>query len=215
MWWQLWIIVPIFVVMVWQCCNVSVGAHVLGEGAQFLYGNARMKYEWRNARISDIDPLLGLHMIIVALRSGASIPRALTAVGEVLPGGCGLWLCAVSDALLAGDTWHEAWSPVYVHTTQIDSVGKSGMKLVEGEQIASSSILAKWLMSALCESWCYGSSPVPVLLALSSHYERTMANAARQETSRLSVRLLLPVGLCFLPSFICIGIVPTVMSLMR
>ena len=42
-----------------------------------------------------------------------------------------------------------------------------------------------------------------------------MANIARQESSKLSVRLLLPVGLCFLPSFICIGILPTVMSLMR
>ena len=56
---------------------------------------------------------------------------------------------------------------------------------------------------------------MPVLIALSQHYEQTMANVARKETSRLSVRLLLPVGLCFLPAFICIGIVPTVASMMR
>ena len=210
---QLWIIVPVCVVMVWQCCNLRLGAHALEEHNNFP-SSSIMKYEWRNSSSLDIDPLLGLHMIIVALRSGVSIPRALDVVGSVLPGGYGIWLCNVSNALLLGDSWHEAWSETYVHNLKPEQNKKSS-KYAKNDEIDSSTILANWLSMALYESWCRGSSPVPVLSALSEHYEQTMANVARQETSRLSVRLLLPVGLCFLPAFMCIGIFPTVASFMH
>ena len=36
-----------------------------------------------------------------------------------------------------------------------------------------------------------------------------------QRASRLSVRLLLPMGLCLLPAFLLIAVVPTIMSFMR
>lgn len=211
---RLLLIVPVFVIMAWQFCNISFCSKTLLGYKRLNIGYADTKYEWRNAYSKDIDPLLGLHMIIVALRSGVAIPRALNVVGAVLPGGHGLWMCDVSRALISGDSWHEAWSPPHV-PKNIQSVSKSTNRHKKLEKIDSSSVLATWLMTSLRESWCNGSSPVPVLLALSKHYEITMENVARQETSRLSVRLLLPVGLCFLPAFICIGILPTVASLMR
>lgn len=211
---RLLLIVPLFVIMAWQFCNISFGSKTLLGYKRLNIGYFDTKYEWRNAYSKDIDPLLGLHMIIVALRSGVAIPRALNVVGAVLPGGHGLWMCDVSRALIYGDSWHEAWSPPHV-PKNIQSVSKSTNRHKKLEKIDSSSVLATWLMTSLRESWCNGSSPVPVLLALSKHYEITMENVARQETSRLSVRLLLPVGLCFLPAFICIGILPTVASLMR
>lgn len=211
---RLLLIVPVFVIMAWQFCNISFGSKTLIGYKRLNIGYFDTKYEWRNAYSKDIDPLLGLHMIIVALRSGVAIPRALNVVGAVLPGGHGLWMCDVSRALISGDSWYEAWSPPHV-LKNIQSVSKSTNRHKKLEKIDSSSVLATWLMTSLRESWCNGSSPVPVLLALSKHYEITMENVARQETSRLSVRLLLPVGLCFLPAFICIGILPTVASLMR
>lgn len=199
---KIWIIIPVCVVLAWQCYSLFLGSDSFDERKRVFQNGNFIKYEWRKVSSSDIDPLLGLHMIIVSLRGGVSIPRALAAVGSVLPGGKGLWLSNVSNALILGDTWHEAWSSPYVPECN-------------GKTISTSSILAHWLMSSLRESWCCGSSPVPILSALAEHYERTMANVARQETSRLSVRLLLPVGLCFLPAFICIGILPTVASLMH
>lgn len=211
---RLLLIVSVFVIMAWQFCNISFGSKTLIGYRRLNIGYFDTKYEWRNAYSKDIDPLLGLHMIIVALRSGVAIPRALNVVGAVLPGGHGLWMCDVSRALISGDSWHEAWSPPHV-LKNIQSVSKSTNRHKKLEKIDSSSVLATWLMTSLRESWCNGSSPVPILLALSKHYEITMENVARQETSRLSVRLLLPVGLCFLPAFICIGILPTVASLMR
>ena len=200
--WQLWIAIPIGMVMVWQLCNMRLSSRALDERSEMLANRIAVKYEWRVSTVEDIDPLLGLHMIIVALKSGVAIPRALQAVGDALPGGKGMWMCNVSHALIAGDAWREAWSPPY-------------SPLTSNRKPGASVTLASWLQSTLHEAWCLGSSPVPVLIALSQHYEQTMANVARKETSRLSVRLLLPVGLCFLPAFICIGIVPTVASMMH
>ena len=211
---HLWLIVPVFMTMVWQLCNLRLCANELGERKSLLCDSKMLKYEWRNSCVLDVDPLLGLHMIIVALQSGVAIPRALASVGSVLPGGHGLWMCNVAKALLKGDTWHEAWSPIYVNFSSVDKKPVNTSFIGCGT-INSSSILSSWLRSGLRESWLSGSSPVPVLVALANHYEKTMANVARQETSKLSVRLLLPVGLCFLPAFICIGILPTVVSLMH
>lgn len=210
---QLLFIIPLFVVIVWQWVSLKLECDSLDNRMRFNSKIMLVKYEWRNSKVSYVDPLLGLHMIIVSLRSGVAITRALSAVGEVFPCGQGMWLCSVSNALLAGDTWHEAWSSTYTKQDNFELENKS--KFTNRKNLDSSEILARWLMTSLKESWCYGSSPVPVLSALAQHYEINMANIARQESSKLSVRLLLPVGLCFLPSFICIGILPIVMSLMR
>lgn len=213
---QLWLIVPVFLVMAWQFCNLRFSVREFVERRALFFDSQLLKYEWRNSSSKDLDPLLGLHMIIVALKSGVAIPRALFSVGSVLPGGHGLWLCDVSKALMLGDTWREAWSPAYVNGSFVKkSACNKNVSDFAHEETDSSTILASWLKSALRESWCAGSSPVPVLEALSKHYEQTMANVAKQETSKLSVRLLLPVGLCFLPSFICLGILPTVASFMH
>jgi len=41
----------------------------------------------------------------------------------------------------------------------------------------------------------------------------TARSAAREAAGRLGVRLVLPLGLCFLPAFILIGLVPVILSL--
>lgn len=74
----------------------------------------RSNYDFRCNKVEDIDPILGLQMMIVALKSGVAITRALDAVGSSIPGGKGIWLRNVSKALLSGDTWIEAWSAPYV-----------------------------------------------------------------------------------------------------
>lgn len=189
-------------IFVWQCCNVSEEACALGERSLLPLQRMNLKYERRCSNSEDIDPILGLHMIMVALRSGVSIPRALNTVGDAMPGGRGLWMESVSKALLSGCTWREAWSAPY----SVDYSTKSG---------SNSLMLSHWLSTSLEESWCCGASPVPVLRALTNNYEQSLRNVARQETARLSVRLLLPVGLCFLPAFLCIGILPTIVSMVR
>ena len=160
-------------------------------------------YDFRQNILSDIDPILGLQMIIVALKSGVAITRALDVVGCSLPESKGIWLSRVSKALISGSTWREAWSEPHVCFSKKD------------KNACASLILSTWLKNSLRESWIYGSSPVPVLNAVLQNYEQSMKNVAKKESSKLSVRLLLPVGLCFLPAFIFVGILPTVASFMH
>jgi hypothetical protein len=43
--------------------------------------------------------------------------------------------------------------------------------------------------------------------------DRDARHAIEQGAAGLSVRILLPMALCFLPAFVVIGVVPTAMSL--
>ena len=43
----------------------------------------------------------------------------------------------------------------------------------------------------------------------SPHHERSRIE---QSAAKLSIRLLLPTGLCMLPAFVAIGVIPAVMS---
>ena len=97
---QLLFIIPLFVVIVWQWVSLKLECDSLDNRMRFNSKIMLVKYEWRNSKVSYVDLLLGLHMIIVSLRSGVAITRALSGVGEVFPCGQGMWLCSVYNALL-------------------------------------------------------------------------------------------------------------------
>ena len=74
-------------------------------------------YEWspaRNPPDSDVRscnlplPLI-LEMLSVAIRQGASIPRALIAVGNIVEGEFGGGLRSAGERLNSGMPWNEAW----------------------------------------------------------------------------------------------------------
>jgi len=69
------------------------------------------------------------------------------------------------------------------------------------------------LERALAEAWRSGAAPVPVLRQLASRARRERREAATEAAGRLGVRLVVPLGLCLLPSFALLGIVPLVLSL--
>ncbi|MFR0589795.1 type II secretion system F family protein [Bifidobacterium apri] len=134
---------------------------------------------------------LVLQMLAVALRKGASIPCALDAVGDVAGGLSGDALCRVSQALYRGVLWDDAWRVG-------DDVGLPVCRLI-GE--------------GLRDSWEHGSSPVRGLELAVQCADRDARHAIEQGAAALSVRILLPMALCFLPAFVMIGVVPTAMSL--
>ena len=60
-----------------------------------------------------------------------------------------------------------------------------------------------------------GVSPLPQIHAAIEQMDGSERARIEQRASRLSVRLLLPMGLCLLPAFLLIAVVPTIMSFMR
>lgn len=160
----------------------------------------------RPARVrrSDPPPLpsasLVLGMMAVAIRQGASIPVALDAVGAAVGGSLGARMRRVSRSLLRGVGWDEAWLVPCAE-------GATGAGREKDE-----SACMRLLRDALADSWRHGASPVPALRTAVETADREGRAAIERHASKLSVRLLVPTGLCFLPAFIAIGVIPSVAS---
>lgn len=134
-----------------------------------------------------LDPALILDLVATAVRSGADLPRALHTVGAAWPGEAGDRLREVAARLRLGASWAEAWS-------------------------GAPPILSP-ARTALAPAWTDGLSPLSTLESAAAELRRDRRSRAQQATSRLAVRLVLPLGLCFLPSFVLIGVVPVLLSL--
>lgn len=131
-------------------------------------------------------------MLDVALKQGASIPHALAVVGQVSGGEIGRGMAQAGSALLRGSSWRDAW----VVQRASESAGEAFALICE----------------ALEPSWAHGDMPSVRLEAAVERLDADERSAIEQAASRLSVRLLMPSGLCFLPAFVFVGIVPSIIS---
>ena len=137
-----------------------------------------------------VDAVLLLDLVAAALRTGVSIPRALQAVGVVVGS---RRLERTGALLLLGAPWEEAWG-------------------AEKEWRDGPPIPHPVLAQALEPAWCDGANPVPLLQRAAMTLQARRDRAAREAAGRLGVRLVLPLGLCHLPAFIMIGVVPVLLS---
>ena len=71
------------------------------------------------------------------------------------------------------------------------------------------------MCATLREPWNDGVAAGAQIGATMEQLETTERMEIERASSRLSVRLLLPMGLCFLPAFLCIAVIPTIISFAR
>ncbi len=121
------------------------------------------------------------------MRTGVAIPGALAAVGRAIGGRSGPELEQVGSALTLGATWATAW--------------------------ATTSAALRPVRDALDSAWTAGAPPIPGLHARADRLRRERRRAVRTAAARLAVHLVVPLGACFLPAFVLIGLVPIVLSL--
>lgn len=140
------------------------------------------------------EPTLLLALLAVAIRQGASISGALAVVGEESGGAVGRCLVEAAQSLHRGVGWHEAW-------------------LTEGLAPADAAMVS-CIGETLEPSWKHGVSPVARIEAMIERLDADERGAIEEQAAVLSVRVLAPLGLCFLPSFICLGIIPSVAAFM-
>jgi pilus assembly protein TadC len=141
----------------------------------------------RSARPTPADPALLLDLVAVALAAGAPVPTALSAVGAAWPGTDGEALARAARSLALGAPWDVAWT---------GAVGA-----------------ARAVAEALRPAWSAGASPVPLLRSAADRLRSRRRAEIRAATGRLGVRLVVPLGLCYLPAFVLVGLVPVVVSL--
>lgn len=136
---------------------------------------------------SVLDPALVLELCAAAVRSGAPVPRALVVVGDALGGTEGDGLARAGAALDLGADWGAAWA---------------------GAPPAAAAVGA-----ALQVGWTAGAAPGPQLRAAADVVRRERRSAVRAACGALGARLTLPLGACFLPAFVLLGLVPVVVAL--
>lgn len=132
----------------------------------------------------DTDPALACDLVAAGLACGAAIPRVLDALAAACARESLAW---TAQALRLGVPWDEAWeeTPEWAHP----------------------------LRDALESSWTSGSAP-EMMLARSASWERRARLAdAKTRAEELSVRLVGPLGACFLPAFLALGIAPLLATL--
>lgn len=155
-----------------------------------------------------------LDLIAEVLASGAPVPRAVAAVGEALdavgdPGAAALLDLAAT--LRAGTIDPGPALPedgrrpgsAYLRGAPDDRRGRRG---------AAFGLVGR-LTEALDLALVTGSSPVSLIRAAAQEERRAGAARAAQAARRLGVMVLLPTGLCLLPAFVLLTVVPLALGL--
>lgn len=138
------------------------------------------------ADAAPVDTALMLELLAAQLRAGLAPLAALGTLAEALNSRP---LRAVCQRLQMGSGWGSAWSGPAAETF--------------GE-----------LRDALAPAYTGGAPSTALLLSLADAHRLSERRAAERAAGKLSVALVVPLGLCSLPAFICLGIVPILISLL-
>jgi pilus assembly protein TadC len=148
----------------------------------------------RSVPARDDDPLAAassLDVFAACLRSGMAVPTAASATAPSAPAPLAAALSRAADLLALGAEPATAWT----NTTGPDDRTVHALLRLARRSAASGAALAQG---------------VSELADQSRHDAATTATAAAE---RASVLIAGPLGLCYLPAFVCLGIVPVVAGL--
>ncbi|MBD8044541.1 type II secretion system F family protein [Arthrobacter sp. Sa2BUA2] len=149
------------------------------------------------------DPALMLDLVAAILVSGRPLPVALCILSESVDPHLARMLVSVVTALELGSDWPDAWALVR---------GSSpGALRKEAPQIGAA---ADTLRSALAFAASSGAPSAAVLHAQAEQIRRSRAREAERRAAALGIHLVLPLGLCALPAFICLTVVPLLLALL-
>lgn len=140
----------------------------------------------QTSNMPPVDTALVLELLAAQLRAGLAPLAALGTLAQALNSRP---LRTVCQRLQMGSGWGSAWSGPAAGTF--------------GE-----------LRDALAPAYTGGAPSTALLLSLADAHRLNERRAAERAAGKLSVALVVPLGLCSLPAFICLGIVPILISLL-
>jgi Flp pilus assembly protein TadB len=123
----------------------------------------------------------------VCLSAGVPVAGALAAVGRAVPAPLGPQLTGVAGLYRLGAEPRRAWSDV---PPELAALGRVLVRAGES-----------------------GAAVVPALQALATDSRATARAATEAAVRRAGVWVLAPLGVCFLPAFLCLGVVPLVLGI--
>lgn len=136
------------------------------------------------------DLPLSADLLAAALRAGAPVDRAVSAVAEALSGPLGERLARIGRALRLGADPPEAWA----HLAGVPGAGR--------------------LVAAAVRSSASGGALAGAFIRLAEDLRADRAIAAEAAARRAGVLIVLPLGVCFLPAFLLAGLVPVIIAVL-
>ncbi|OXM70496.1 type II secretion system F family protein [Amycolatopsis vastitatis] len=130
-----------------------------------------------------------LDLLAACLQAGLPVPSALDAVAGTAPAEAGVALRSTAGLLALGSRPDEAWAPVRA----VPGLGE--------------------LAAAAIRTSRSGAAFAAAAADLAGRVRDELATEAEERAERAGVALALPVGLCFLPAFFCLGVLPVVLGL--
>ncbi|MET1064152.1 MAG: type II secretion system F family protein [Arthrobacter sp.] len=137
------------------------------------------------------DTAMMLELIGAMLDAGAGLGRALAVVAELATPEVRGPLRPVVAALAIGADWDTAW---------------------RSSEARPAGLLA--LHDALGFAALTGAPSSAILYAQAARLRRERFRTAEKEAAALGVKLVVPLGLCSLPAFVCLGVVPVLLAML-
>jgi pilus assembly protein TadC len=165
--------------------GVGVAAAVVVLGERWLRGAVRV----------DEGPTLAralpgaCDLLAVCLAAGVPVGAAVAGVGAAVPAPLGSHLARVAALHRLGAEPRRAWADV---PAELAALGRVLVRAGES-----------------------GATAAPALRALAADGRAAARTAAEAAVRRAGVWVLAPLGLCFLPAFVCLGVAPMVLGIAR
>lgn len=197
----------------------GIGRGGTGHDGTGMHGTAGRDSPAAADPSEDRDPVADAGVVLELLAvatSATSLPDALRVVGDAVGGSTGLGLTTAGAALVLGAGWDEAWATVSASADAGAASARSrlGPRTLRGGRghPATPSVLGL-VAGCLRPAWEQGAAPASALRAARDRHDREAEARAVEAAERLAVRVVLPLGLCLLPAFVLLGLVPTVIAL--
>ena len=187
----------------WTTLAVVAGATFVSGSAALPAGAVAGLVTWvlagraeapaaRRAREAAVRDLPGLvHLLTTALESGCDVGAGVRLVCDAHPGPAADALGAVPSRLDLGVDPAEAWSPVLTDP----ALAPLGRAMVRAHRS--------------------GSSVVDEVGRLADQLADRVRQQREERARTVGVRAAVPLGLCLLPAFVLVGVVPLVVGLLR
>ncbi|MGD9622430.1 MAG: type II secretion system F family protein [Mycolicibacterium sp.] len=180
--------------MIWAAILLAASALACPTISVARVPNGKRPVTARRQRPAVEDPLAAaasLDVLAACLRSGMAVPHAASAVADSAPPAVATPLRRAADLLSLGADPAIAWSSP---AEPMDKNLEAFMRMAR-RSASSGAALAAGIQE------------------LAEQIRAEAANGAVAQADRASVLIAGPLGLCYLPAFLCLGVIPVVAGL--
>ncbi|MDV6011360.1 type II secretion system F family protein [Haloechinothrix sp. LS1_15] len=179
--------VPLVVFGGWYALCAGLLTAVLVAGCRRLLAGSLGR--GRSSIADRLDLATGWDLLATSLRAGLAVPEAIGTAAEVVRGPASKALRDTAELLALGADPRAAWQPAL-------SCPDTAELATAARRAASS-----------------GTALAGTAVELAGRVRGELADRAEADAQRAGVLITAPLGLCFLPAFLCLGVAPVIAGL--